>query len=150
MVCSLKKIQVMEEIEQQPRTNKETRRTKQTLGKSKSSSILRESLPWWVELLFVQVGLPEDWLRNYLKNKKVYKARIKKHNKKIFVYVFTAAGIIYLYPFYNLAQTENLCIQQAIEHIQDNSKSFSKSKRNRLVVYASNLCNGGSMFNSIK
>ena len=27
-------------------------------------------LPWWVEFLFVQVGLPDSWLRSWLKAKK--------------------------------------------------------------------------------
>ena len=27
-------------------------------------------LPWWVELLFVQIGLPDSWLSKYLKKKK--------------------------------------------------------------------------------
>ena len=27
-------------------------------------------LPWWVELLLVQIGLPDSWLSKYLKKKK--------------------------------------------------------------------------------
>ena len=29
-----------------------------------------KSLPWWVELLFVQIGLPDKWLIKILKSKK--------------------------------------------------------------------------------
>ena len=37
---------------------------------SKSSQINQKRLPWWVELLFVQIGLPDKWLIKILKSKK--------------------------------------------------------------------------------
>ena len=40
----------------------------------KQNSDLRNTnskLPWWVEILFVQIGLPESLLRKILKLKKV-------------------------------------------------------------------------------
>ena len=37
--------------------------------KSKSDKN-QSKLPWWVELLFVQIGLPDSWLSKYLKKKK--------------------------------------------------------------------------------
>tara|TARA_B100000700_G_C14917417_1_gene795367 strand:+ start:383 stop:799 length:417 start_codon:yes stop_codon:yes gene_type:complete len=138
----------MEEIEQQARTNKDSRKSKQNTSKSKSSTHLIESLPWWVELLFVQIGLPEDWLRSYLKNKKLVKSNLKKHKKSILFYIIAAATVAYLYPFYRRAQIDNMCIQQAIEHIKDNTPELRKKKN--IVAYASNLCNGGSIINTIK
>ena len=37
-----------------------------------------KSLPWWVELLFVQIGLPDKFLIKLLKAKKTAKELIKK------------------------------------------------------------------------
>ena len=37
---------------------------------SKSSQVNQKRLPWWVELLFVQIGLPDKWLIKILKTKK--------------------------------------------------------------------------------
>ena len=38
---------------------------------SKSIQINEKRLPWWVELLFVQIGLPDNWLIKILKTKKI-------------------------------------------------------------------------------
>ena len=37
-----------------------------------------KDLPWWVELLFVQIGLPDKLLIKILKSQKYVKALIKK------------------------------------------------------------------------
>ena len=39
---------------------------------AKSSQINQKRLPWWVELLFVQIGLPDKWLIKILKTKKIH------------------------------------------------------------------------------
>ena len=36
-----------------------------------------KSLPWWVELLFVQIGLPDKWLIKVLKSKKNFTDLLK-------------------------------------------------------------------------
>ena len=40
----------------------------------------KKDLPWWVELLFVQMGLPDKLLVKILKTKKTYKEFIKNKN----------------------------------------------------------------------
>ena len=39
-----------------------------------------KDLPWWVELLFVQIGLPDKFLIKILKTEKKVKESIKKDN----------------------------------------------------------------------
>ena len=40
-----------------------------------------KDLPWWVELLFVQIGLPDKLLIKILKTKKIAKELINKDKK---------------------------------------------------------------------
>ena len=42
-------------------------------------------LPWWVELLFVQIGLPDSWLSKYLKKRK-QAVNFFDENKKYYSY----------------------------------------------------------------
>mgnify|MGYP003298886919 CR=1 FL=1 len=42
-----------------------------------------KELPWWVELLFVQIGLPDKLLIKILKAKKTSKEFIKNKNKSM-------------------------------------------------------------------
>ena len=50
-----------------------------------------KELPWWVEFLFVQIGLPDKLLIKILRNKKRAKELFKKDNK---------SSITFLIPFY--------------------------------------------------
>ena len=43
-----------------------------------------KELPWWVELLFVKIGLPDKLIIKLLKAKKTYKEYIKNEKDKIF------------------------------------------------------------------
>ena len=56
------------------------------LKTSSNSNIKKDkSLPWWVELLFVQIGLPDKWLIKILKTKK-RSTELIKNEKKILVF----------------------------------------------------------------
>jgi len=46
------------------------------------------TLPWWVELLFVQLGLPDKFLIKLLKTKKRTKEFIKNDKKSILSFLF--------------------------------------------------------------
>ena len=52
-----------------------------TSGNSKKNK--DQNLPWWVELLFVQLGLPDKFLIKILKTKKKTKEFIKNDKKSI-------------------------------------------------------------------
>ena len=45
-----------------------------------------KELPWWVEILFVQIGLPDKLLIKILKAKKTSKEFIKNEKKSIIIF----------------------------------------------------------------
>ena len=47
-----------------------------------------KDLPWWVELLFVQIGLPEKLLIKILKTKKNVKESIENDKKSLIIFIF--------------------------------------------------------------
>jgi len=53
-----------------------------------------KNLPWWVELLFVQIGLPDKLLIKILKAKKTFKEFIKNDKKSIIIF------LILIFPYY--------------------------------------------------
>ena len=57
-----------------------------------------KSLPWWVELLFVQIGLPEKLLIKILKAKKITKDIISNDKKSIIKFLFVISAMAYFYP----------------------------------------------------
>ena len=63
--------------------------------KSKSDKN-QSKLPWWVELLFVQIGLPDSWLSKYLKKKKEAANFIDENKKNIVYSAIIIAGILFL------------------------------------------------------
>ena len=44
--------------------------TNLTITMKSNSDKNQTKLPWWVALLFVQIGLPDRWLSKYLKKRK--------------------------------------------------------------------------------
>ena len=57
-----------------------------------------KDLPWWVELLFVQIGLPDKLLIKILKAKKKSKELIKNDKKVLITFLSVIAGLAYFYP----------------------------------------------------
>ena len=47
-----------------------------------------KDLPWWVELLFVQIGLPDKLLIKILQSKKKAKELIKNDKKSLILFLF--------------------------------------------------------------
>jgi len=65
-----------------------------------------KELPWWVEFLFVQIGLPDKLLIKILKAKKTSKEFIKNEKKSIlifFLFLFTINYFIANYHFFSKA-----------------------------------------------
>ena len=60
-----------------------TMNTSENLKKKKYND-----LPWWVELLFVQIGLPDNLLIKILKTKKKAKELIKNEQKLLVIFFF--------------------------------------------------------------
>ena len=111
--------------------------------KSKSDKN-QSKLPWWVELLFVQVGLPDSWLSKYLKKKKDA-ANFIDENKKYIVYsAILIAGILYIYPIVSYTSSSSSCIDKTTKYLKSNNinKSQNKMDINSLAV---GYCHGGSL-----
>ena len=103
-----------------------------------------KSLPWWVEFLFVQVGLPDNWLRSFLKKRKRLKNLISENHKAIGLIGLTSFFIIYYNPIRKEAVLHNKCIISYTDIISKNS-NLSKEV---LKSYAISFCNGGQEYNN--
>ena len=101
-----------------------------------------KSLPWWVELLFVQIGLPDKWLIKLLKSRKKYTELLKNEKKLIVIFFFVLAGLIYFYPLVRYAKNKLDCENNAQNYIVEN-KNLLNINRNQLKMLSTNFCNGG-------
>ena len=108
-----------------------------------------KSLPWWVELLFVQIGLPDKWLIKVLKSKKKYSELIKSEKKLIFIFLFVLAGLTYFYPVVKYSKNKLDCEKISQNYIMNN-KNLININRNQLRMLSTNFCNGGEEIYEIK
>ena len=83
-----------------------------------------KDLPWWVELLFVQVGLPDKLLIKILKAKKTSKEFIKNENKSIIIFLFLITTLAYFYPVIKHAKNKLDCESIAKNYIIKNNNSI--------------------------
>tara|TARA_Y100001968_G_scaffold151270_1_gene138418 strand:+ start:212 stop:637 length:426 start_codon:yes stop_codon:yes gene_type:complete len=110
---------------------------------TKSSQINQKRLPWWVELLFVQIGLPDNWLIKILKTKKntldFYKEK-KKYIFLIFLFLFTLG---YFQPVIRDSNSKLKCQKVAYKTIKE-INLFKSENLERLKMLSVNYCNGGN------
>ena len=111
--------------------------------KSKSDKD-QSKLPWWVELLFVQIGLPDSWLSKYLKRKKQSYNFINENKKNILYLTLFVAGVLYIYPIVRYTSSSASCIEKTTKYLKSNNMNNPKSKMdiNSLAV---GYCHGGSL-----
>ena len=110
---------------------------------TKSSQINQKRLPWWVELLFVQIGLPDNWLIKILKTKKntldFYKEK-KKYIFLIFLFLFTLG---YFQPVIRDSSSKLKCQKVAYKIIKE-INLFKSENIEKLEMRSVNYCNGGN------
>ena len=99
-------------------------------------------LPWWVELLFVQLGLPDKYLIKILKTKRNTKEFIKNNNKSILLFLFVIITLAYFYPVIKHAKNKLDCETTAKMYLTK-SKNISKINKKELNMLSTNFCNGG-------
>ncbi len=101
-------------------------------------------LPWWVELLFVQVGLPDKWLRYILRQKKNSKQFIGDNKKLLYYSVVLLFTLSYVYPVVRNARLRNSCMKGAIEYYSD---KLGDKEYDEVIIksLSTNLCNGGAI-----
>jgi len=111
--------------------------------KSKSDKN-QSKLPWWVELLFVQIGLPDSWLSKYLKKKRLVAGFIDENKKYIAYTAILIAGILYIYPIVRYTSSSASCIDKTTKYLKSNNVNRSQNKMdiNSLAV---GYCHGGSI-----
>ena len=99
-------------------------------------------LPWWVELLFVQIGLPDNLLISILKTKKKFKELIKKDRKSFIAFLLFISALAYFYPVIKHAKNKLDCEAIAKKYIVKN-KNILKINKRELKMLSTNFCNGG-------
>ena len=115
-----------------------------TITMKSNSDKNQTKLPWWVELLFVQIGLPDSWLSKYLKMKKETYILINENKKNIFYCTLLIAGIIYIYPIVRYTSSSASCIDKTTKYLKSNKMNNNENQID-LNSLAVGYCHGGSL-----
>ena len=102
----------------------------------------KDNLPWWVELLFVQIGLPDKLLIKILKAKKTSKEFIKNEKKSIIIFLFVITTLAYFYPVIKHARNKLDCEAIAKDYIIKNKNIIGINNR-EIKMISTNFCYGG-------
>ena len=108
-----------------------------------------KDLPWWVELLFVQIGLPDKFLIKILKTKKKAKEFINNDKKSLITVLFVIASLSYFYPVVKHAKNKLDCESTAKNYIIKNKNIFGINKK-EIKMLSINFCYGGEEIYEIK
>ncbi len=108
-----------------------------------------KDLPWWVELLFVQIGLPDKLLIKILKAKKTSKEFIKNEKKSIIIILFVITTLAYFYPVIKHAKNKLDCEEIAKNYIIKNKNLIGINNR-EIKMISTNFCYGGEEIYEIK
>tara|TARA_Y100001968_G_scaffold143231_1_gene130867 strand:+ start:1849 stop:2208 length:360 start_codon:yes stop_codon:yes gene_type:complete len=99
-------------------------------------------LPWWVELLFVQIGLPDSWLSPLLKSKTNSK-KLLIENKRILLYIFLIVfGMLYIQPYRTYINRQNDCFVFNVNRLKEQMVNSNLNIRD-INSKATYYCNGG-------
>ena len=101
-----------------------------------------KDLPWWVELLFVQIGLPDKLLVKILKNQRKLKGFITTEKKSLIIFLFLITSFAYFYPVIKHAKNKLDCEAIAKNYIIKNKNTFGINNR-ELKMLSTNFCYGG-------
>ena len=126
--------------------SKELKNQNYEAKKMNTSSNLKKKkekdLPWWVELLFVQIGLPDKLLIKILKAKKTSKEFIINEKKSIIIFLFVITTLAYFYPVIKHAKNKLDCEAIAKNYIIKNKNTIGINKR-EIKMLSTNFCYGG-------
>ena len=115
---------------------------------SKEKNKRDKNLPWWVEILFVQIGLPDKFLIKILKTNKNLKKLFKDEKKLLFTSLLFITSFAYLYPVVKQSKNELECVKAANNYIIRN-KNLININKEELKMLSTNFCNGGEEINKI-
>ena len=126
--------------------SKEVRKQNYEAQKMNNSENLKKkkdkNLPWWVELLFVQIGLPDKLLIKILKAKKTSKEFIKNDKKLLIIFLFVITILLYFYPVIKHSKNKLDCEAIAKNYIIKN-KNIIGIKNREIRMLSTNFCYGG-------
>ena len=109
----------------------------------------QKDLPWWVELLFVQIGLPDELLIRILKTKKKAKELIKSDRKPLITFSVLIILLAYFYPVIKHAKNKLDCEEVAKNYIIKN-KNLTFINKRELKMLSTNFCYGGQEIDEIE
>ena len=101
-----------------------------------------KDLPWWVELLFVQIGLPDKLLIKILNAKKTSREFIKNDKKLLITFLFVISILAYFYPVIKHAKNKLDCEAIAKNYIIKNKNTIGINNR-EIKMLSTNFCYGG-------
>ena len=101
-----------------------------------------KNLPWWVEFLFVQIGLPDNLLIKILRAKKKSKEIIENDKKSLITFLFVIAMFAYFYPVIKHAKNKLDCEAIAKNYIIKN-KNIIRINNREIKMLSTNFCYGG-------
>ena len=101
-----------------------------------------KNLPWWVELLFVQIGLPDKLLVKILKANKTSKEFFKNDKKSLITLLFVIITLAYFYPVIKHAKNKLDCEAIAKNYIIKNKNTIGINNR-EIKMLSTNFCYGG-------
>ena len=133
--------------------SKEVRKQNYEAQKMNNSKNLKKNsdknLPWWVELLFVQIGLPDKLLIKILKAKKNSKEFIKNDKKSLITFLFVITTFAYFYPVIKHANNKLDCEAIAKNYIIKNKNTIGINNK-EIKMLSTNFCHGGEEFYEIE
>ena len=121
---------------------KQNYEVKQMNSSGNSRKKKNKDLPWWVELLFVQIGLPDKLLIKLLKTRKITKELIKNNKKSLISYLFIILSMAYFYPVIKHAKNKLECEAIAKNYIIKNKNTIGINNR-EIKMLSTNFCYGG-------
>ena len=126
-----------------PRDHRKQNHEDNQMNTSRNSKKKQDKdLPWWVEILFVQIGLPDNLLIKILKAKKKSKELIKNDKKLLIIFLFVMTTFAYFYPVIKHAKNKLNCEEIAKNYIIKN-KNIKPINKKELRMLSTNFCYGG-------
>ena len=125
---------------------KELKNQNYAAKKMNTSSNLKKKkdkeLPWWVEFLFVQIGLPDSLLIKILKTKRNSTEFIKNEKRSLIIFLFVITSLAYFYPVIKHAKSKLDCEAIAKDYIIKNKNIIGINNR-EIKMISTNFCYGG-------
>ena len=131
------------ELKNNPREDKNQNYQAKKMNTSQNTKKKKDQhLPWWVEILFVQIGLPDKLLIKILKANRKSKELIKNNKNSLITFFFIFISFAYFYPIVKHAKNKLDCEAIAKNYFIKN-KNLNLINNNELKMLSTNFCYGG-------